>query len=126
MNWQPATLDDVKEILRTDLIDCDALQTDAYNKYAVEPYLAPIKRYGSIESVVVVARHKDQVMYYEDIEEGFNISPLGPDGDILEHWCNQDSLGFALNRWIMVSDCLQHAGPAEPLDPEDQPANKHR
>ena len=39
-------------------------------------------------------------MYWEDVEEGFNISPLTPDGRVLEHWCNQDDLGIALNHWI--------------------------
>jgi hypothetical protein len=37
------------------------------------------------------------------VEEGFNISPLGPDGEILEHWCNQDRLAWALNRWLEPS-----------------------
>jgi hypothetical protein len=50
-----------------------------------------------MESVVVIARNGDQVIYYEDVEDGFNVSPISPDGRVLEHWCNQDELGFALN-----------------------------
>lgn len=61
---------------------------------------APIVRYGQSENVVVVAVRMNQVIYYEDVEEGFNLSPVGPDGVILEHWCNQDDLGKALDRWI--------------------------
>ena len=50
--------------------------------------------------VVVVARNVNEVIYYEDVEDGFNVSPLGPRGEILEHWCNQDELRLALNCWI--------------------------
>ena len=47
-------------------------------------------RYGKMETVVVVARNGDRVIYYEDVEDGFNVSPLSSDGQVLEHWCNQD------------------------------------
>ncbi len=39
-------------------------------------------------------------MYWEDVEEGFNISGLSSDGMILEHGCNQDELHTALQRWL--------------------------
>jgi len=38
-------------------------------------------------------------MYWEDVEEGFNTSPIGSDGMILEHRCNQDELCQALGYW---------------------------
>jgi hypothetical protein len=53
-----------------------------------------------LESVVVVARRQDEVIYWEDVEESFNRSPVSTEGKILEHWCNQDELRFALNSWI--------------------------
>ena len=40
------------------------------------------------------------MIYCEDEEDGFNVSPVGADGQILEHWCNQDELKYALNYWI--------------------------
>jgi len=57
-------------------------------------------RYGKEESVVVVAKKSNEVVYWEDVEEGFNISVMGPTGFILEHWCSQDELGDALTRLI--------------------------
>ena len=51
---------------------------------------------GLIEDVYVVARRGDEVMYYEDVEEGFNISPAPSDGMPLMHWCYQDDLQVAL------------------------------
>jgi hypothetical protein len=34
--------------------------------------------------VFVVARNRDQVIYYEDVEDGFNVSLISPEGWILE------------------------------------------
>jgi hypothetical protein len=85
MEWHPATVDEVKKIVRDDLAECDEQQIVAFKKYAVEPYAAPILRYGRMENAVVVARRGDEVIYWEDVEEGFNLSPVSPDGRILEH-----------------------------------------
>jgi hypothetical protein len=112
--WRPATVEEVKEIVDEDLRQCDAEQTAAFNRYAVEPCVAPIVRYGKVESVVVIARRGDEVIYWEDIEEGFNVSPIGPDGRILEHWCNQDELGLALDSWIEGRERAGNFGPAKP------------
>jgi hypothetical protein len=111
------TTDQVREILRAHLTSCDVEQVAAFRRYGVEPYLAPILRYGKLEHVAVVARKSDEVIYWEDVEEGFNASAIGPDGLILEHWCNQDDLGIALNRWIEGrGGPSQNCSPARPLD----------
>ena len=98
--WKPATVEAVNEIVQKDLAACDAEQKAVFLRYSVEPHPAPILRYGRIETVIVVARRENQVVYWEDVEEGFNISPVDDEGTIVEHWCNQDTLGILLNRWI--------------------------
>jgi hypothetical protein len=100
MEWRPATIADVKNILETDLAKCDDQQVAAYRRYSVEPHFAAIARFGKIDKVVVVAENSGHAIYWEDVEEGFNISPLGPDGVIRERSCSQDELGHALNYWI--------------------------
>ena len=95
MNWRPATVNEVNEIVAKDLKACDSEQLAAFNKYRVSPFNAPILRNGKMESVVVVARNGGQVIYYEDVEDGFNVSEISRDGRLLEHWCNQDELRFA-------------------------------
>jgi hypothetical protein len=45
-------------------------------------------------SVVVVARKGDEIIDWENFEEGSNLSPVAPDGRVLEHWCNQDELNI--------------------------------
>ena len=98
--WKPATIHDVSEIVARDLKCCDAEQLRTFERYATEPFFAPLVRYGKEENVVVVARRDDEVIYYEDVEDGFQISPISSDGRVLEHWCNQDDLQCALNAWI--------------------------
>jgi len=100
MTWQPATIQEVEKIIEEDAISFDEEQAKAWGKYKVVPYRASISRHDEIESVVVVARKDDHVIYWEDIEEGFNTSPIDSAGTILEHWCNQDCLSVALNSWI--------------------------
>ncbi len=113
--WRAATIEEVRQIIARDLQSCDATQRLTFKKYAVKPFCAPIVRYGIAGTVVVVARKRGEVIYWEDIEGGFNISPISADGKILEHWCNQDELRFALNAWIRGRGLWGRRGPAEPL-----------
>jgi len=116
MEWKPATLDEVKEILRSDLEECNPQQIAIFEKCFVEPHFAPIERYGEVENVVVVAQKSGDVIYWEDVECGFNISSIGPDGRILEHWCNQDPLTVALYRLDQPPENRGYNwGPAQPL-----------
>jgi len=114
-DWQPATIVKVNEIVARDIKACDAEQLAAFSNYRIEPFSAPIVRHGQVENVVVVARNGDQVIYYEDVEHGFNVSPMSPDGQILEHWCNDDELRFALNAWIDGRGLAGRVGPPVPL-----------
>ena len=100
MEWKPATLEAVKKIVDNDLASCDKDQVATFTKFAVEPYPAPILRDNKTETVIIVARKGDEVIYWEDVEEGFNLSPMAQDGRILQHACNQDNLALALNAWI--------------------------
>ncbi len=112
MEWKAPTIEQVMQIVQDDLTECDNKQREVFESQAVTPYLAPILRYGTLESVVVVARKGDEVIYWEDVEEGFNVSRQGPDGRILEHWCNQDKLSFVLNAWIEGRTPPIRVGPA--------------
>ncbi len=98
--WEPITKAKLGKIIERDLKLCDTRQLAVWKKYSVIPKKAPIDRNNQTGYVFIVAIKNNEAMYYEDVEEGFNLSPLGEDGKILEHWCNQDELPFALNNWI--------------------------
>jgi hypothetical protein len=116
MEWKPATIEEVKHIVQRDLANCDDQQVATFQRYKVEPYVAPILRHGEVETVLVVARKKEEVIYWEDVEEGFNVSPIGEGGRILEHWCNQDELRHALNAWIDGRERSKKLGPSAPIE----------
>ena len=46
----------------------------------------------------VVAVHKDKVIWYHDIEDGFNISGFKKFGEIAEYFCDQDELSWAVTK----------------------------
>lgn len=98
MDWSPASIEEVNKIIEAGLSSCTERESALFKLYAVPPFAAPILRYGQPETVIVVARKGDEVMYWEDVEEGFNTSLLR-DNRIIDHSCNQDSLGAAIARW---------------------------
>lgn len=100
MGWKPATIAEVAAVVMADLKKCDPQQIAVFRRYSVAPYFAPIVRYGIADIVVVVAQKSPEVIYWEDVEGGFNVSPIGPGGGVLEHSCIQDHLGVALNRLV--------------------------
>jgi len=98
--WQPVTQEELESLLAAHLADCSPDEQRLFARCKVDPHLAPINRAGNIESVFVVARMRDLVMYYEDVEEGFNISLLSPDGAIASPGFEQWELGQALRQWV--------------------------
>jgi len=116
MTWQPSTIEEVQRNVERDLKTCDAERDAIFARYAIEPYIASIVRNGANESVVVIARKENEVIYWEDVEEGFNVSPIDSDGLILEHWCNQDELGLALNAWIKGRGLATRVRPVSSCD----------
>ncbi len=51
---------------------------------------------GEGEGFWVVAIFGTEVIYYNDIEEGFNISEYENYGHIKEYWCNQSELDWVI------------------------------
>ena len=99
MNWKPATIEEVQQIVERDLINCSPEQVGLFERYRIQPHLAPIVRSGNLESVVVIAQRREQVMYWEDIEEGSEVSPIDSSGRIFEPGFNQNDLAVALDAW---------------------------
>jgi len=98
--WNPATLDEVNLILLNDLKECDEEQKSTFAAFKVAPFRALLTRFGRLEEVYVVAIKDGEAIYWEDVEEGFNVSPISSDNSLLNRYCNQDPLGVALNSWI--------------------------
>ena len=95
--------EEVQSLIDTELTDCTPEQKVLFAKHRVPLRATLIERYGNLESAFVAAQRGDEVMYYEDIEGGWNFSPLTAEGHIAQHWCNQDELKCALWRWMPES-----------------------
>jgi hypothetical protein len=93
---QPISSEELDVLLAVQIGNCSPEQRELFERCKVTPYLVPINRIGKVEAVFVVASVGDIVLYYEDIEEGFNISSLLPDGSIATPGYEQWELGHAL------------------------------
>jgi len=62
-----------------------------------------------------VAVRENRVLWYNDIEDGFNVSQYSAVGTIPdnEYWCNQDSLKWALAR--LAGEPRPRLGPPQPI-----------
>ena len=98
--WQPITVEELDSLVAAELSDCSVEQQQFFERYKVAPRLVPIERFGNVESVFVVAQIHDLVLYYEDVEEGFNISALSADGAIASPGYEQWELRHALSRLV--------------------------
>lgn len=96
--WQPITIPELDAILSEQLDACTPEQQTAFAGYRVPFYAVPIRRLGAVESVFVVAELPNGLLYFEDVEEGFDVSALGADGAIPDQSCNQYELRHVLAR----------------------------
>lgn len=96
--WQPITESELLALLEHELSNCTIEQHNLFSTYRVEPYKVPIHRLGELEEVFVVAELPLGVVYYEDIEEGFEFDSLGSDGAIPKQGCNQYELRHVLSQ----------------------------
>lgn len=86
-------------MLSRDLADCSAEQQEFFRRTSVSPGKWDLPPWGDPGGGFwVVAVHLDRVLWYNDIEDGFNVSRFDVEGEIPadEHWCNQDPLRRAL------------------------------
>ncbi len=88
------------EIAAADLAECTPAEIEQFHKHKILPVVVPILRFGQQETVVAIARKGNELLFWEDVEEGFVISPLSPDGIIVDYNVNQDTLSLALRYWL--------------------------
>ena len=103
--WHPISESELKELIDRELKSCTAELQSLFARYRVAPYKVPIHRLGNLEEVFVVAELPSGIIYYEDVEEGFELDRLGGDGAIPTQGCNQFELKHLLSQ--LSSDHLQ-------------------
>lgn len=91
------SLEKMSSILAEQLLECEPTERVLFDSISVPPERVAFA--DSIEDAFVVARRGEEVIYYEEVEDGFNTSRLDVDGRIAEHWYNQDELRWVLYAW---------------------------
>ncbi|WP_413840997.1 hypothetical protein [Lysobacter zhanggongensis] len=94
------TLQELIALVAEQLADCSPDQHRLFERFKVEPYRVPVERRGVTEGVFVVAKAGGRVLYYEDVEEGFNVSVLLHNGSIAAPGYEQLELRHALGRLV--------------------------
>ena len=97
--WEPITRGELDELIATDLADCSEDERAIYARTAITPEKWRQSPWGDDGGGFwVVAVSDAKVLWYNDIEEGFNVSRFVTRGRIPEgeYWCNQDRLGWAV------------------------------
>ncbi|WP_439892914.1 hypothetical protein ACS7SF_23595 (plasmid) [Ralstonia sp. 25C] len=87
---------ELEALLANELEHCTGAQREFFALHSVAPHAVPIRRLNAIDEVYVVAVFGADVLYYEDVEEGFELAQLDAEGMIPEHRCNQFDLAQAL------------------------------
>ena len=117
MDWKPLSRDEVQSMIERELVDCSDEQRAYFKTVAFEPTKWTQSPYGDEGGGFwAIDADSNRVLWYNDIEDGFNVSTFTEWGTITanEYWCNQDELRYALP--ALMGHQMWKAGPPEPLD----------
>ncbi len=91
--WPPISLFELEINIQRGELELEGELLNFWNLIKIEPQKWQEKEYGEEGGGFwVVAILGNKVIYYNDIEEGFNISPFETYGHIKEYWCQQSEL----------------------------------
>jgi hypothetical protein len=89
--WLPASLDVVQSILQEELQQLHPKHQLLIERMQMLPKQISVARYPG-ESVWAVAEHEDKVLYWSDVEEGWEREALQAGGALLDRGCGQFKL----------------------------------
>ena len=99
MNWEPISLLELNTEIQKTEIELKGELWIFWQLIKIEPIKWSEPEFGTEgEGFWVVAICGKRVIWYNDIEEGFNISDYKTFGQIAEYYCNQDQLNWAVTR----------------------------
>lgn len=97
MDWQPVSLSDLEALIHSAHVRMEIGQRRLWEQIRITPEKWIQHPWGDLGGGFWVVATTDQtVIWYNDIEEGFNVSPYTVHGTIDEYRCNQDELEIAL------------------------------
>src|SRR6266436_3119837 len=100
--WKPITEDEFSQLFDEHYNTLDHKEKHLFDRYWVRPWRAVIRRSKDAgdEPVFVAAQTASGVLYFDDVEGGFNISAVDEDGRILAPGGSRNSLKEAVAEWF--------------------------
>jgi hypothetical protein len=92
----------LRQQIAEDLLTAHPADAAHFRRVAIEPELVPIDGDPRHERVWVVALAGGEALFYDDVEGGFNVSPL-VNGKLTKPGYSQDPLGGAIHHWTSLS-----------------------
>ncbi|HXU61004.1 MAG TPA: hypothetical protein VN962_04840 [Polyangia bacterium] len=111
-DWHSIGLKDLERIIAEELAKATPEEKALFCRTAVPPSKWQLSPWGDEGGGFwVVAALDDRVLWFNDIEDGFNISRFTSPGQIpsTEYFCNQDELPLAIR--LLASDSHGTSGP---------------
>lgn len=106
--WKPISLTELYARVQKTETDLDGELWNFWQLIRIDPVKWAEDAFGKEGGGFwVVAICGTNIIWYNDIEEGFNISEYHTYGHIATYYCNQDELSWAVTR---LFDLVKHAG----------------
>jgi hypothetical protein len=116
MDWDSIGLKEIEHIVTEALAKATPEEKALFARTAVPPTKWQLSPWGDEGGGFwVVAVMDDRVLWFNDIEDGFNVSRFAVVGRIpsTEYWCNQDELPLAIR--ALAGESRGKFGPPQPF-----------
>jgi len=100
--WSPISTVEFKQLYEDQYKDLNEMEVLTFEKYKSDIFIVHLIRsnqYGK-EKVFAVARKDDCVLYFYDVEDGFNVSEVNSENVVLQPGGSQATLKEAVQNWI--------------------------
>ena len=101
IDWSLATLQEVEVLLDRSYEALHPLHRKLFDRMRVRSRLVPVDAHPG-ETVVVVAEHEGKILYYSDIEDGWELDDSSASGGVDDRGANQFELGHIM--WQLFGD----------------------
>ena len=98
MNWVPITKEELEKEIEAQCSELSQEELSYFNKIRIPLESVKIERWGNLESVFIVAKKGATIIFYEGVEEGFEITILNEQGIISEYVANQFTIQHVTNQ----------------------------
>jgi hypothetical protein len=120
-DWRPTSEAEIWDMINGSWMKMSLPQRRLWEIIKIDPIKWQESSYGGAGGGFwVVGIYGNTVIWYNDIERGFNRSAWSVAGTIDEYWCNQDDLEetiqYVLNQWQDGFPSGGRCGPPEPLE----------